>query len=150
MPRTPQKAVNFLSRPTEATLGLFVACSGRMVMKAGVILCVTILGLIGGAHAQSPADSAVPVTPDNFVRAETDHYFGVSIEHAGGIGKFRHDRVPAPVDKQIVVRGSLDTLYSTGVWDLDAGPLTVTLPDAGRRMPQGEIVGQCHNRTPAS
>lgn len=90
--------------------------------------------LITGARGQSPSGSAIPVTPDNFVRAETDHYFGLAIKQAGGIGKVHHDRAAAPVDTQIVVRGNLDTLYSTGVWDLDAGPLTVMLPDSGKRF----------------
>ncbi|WP_430642709.1 DUF1254 domain-containing protein [Bradyrhizobium stylosanthis] len=94
----------------------------------------TVFLTFGQVHGQTADGASVPVSPDNFVRAETDRYFAVAIEHAGGIGKFHHDRNHAPVDKQIVVRGNLDTLYSTGVWDLDAGPLTVTLPDAGRRF----------------
>jgi hypothetical protein len=76
----------------------------------------------------------VPVTVDNFIRAETDMYFGVPVKMAGAIGKFYHDREVAPVDKQLVIRGNRDTLYSTGVWDLDAGPVTVTLPDGGKRF----------------
>lgn len=43
-----------------------------------------------------------------------------AIKQAGGIGEFHHDHESAPVDKQLVIRGNLDTLYSTGVWDLDA------------------------------
>jgi hypothetical protein len=31
------------------------------------------------------------------------------------------------------VRTNLDTLYSTALFDLDVGPVTITLPDAGRR-----------------
>jgi hypothetical protein len=38
------------------------------------------------------------------------------------------------IDRQSVVRGNRDTLYSAGVFDLDAGPVTITLPDAGRRF----------------
>jgi len=33
-----------------------------------------------------------------------------------------------------VIRGNRDTLYSAAVFDLDAGPVAVTLPDAGRRF----------------
>ena len=88
------------------------------------------------APASEPAgcSDCVPVTPDNFVRAESDKYFALTVQQAGGIGKFHHDRESAPVDKQLVVRGNLDTLYSTGIWDLDAGPVTVTLPEAGKRF----------------
>jgi hypothetical protein len=75
----------------------------------------------------------VIVTPDNFVRAETDTYFALRVKITG-IGKFGHHREPMPIDNQTVVRANLDTLYSTGVFDLDAGPLTVTLPDAGSRF----------------
>ncbi|WP_280328741.1 DUF1254 domain-containing protein [Pseudomonas sp. BN102] len=38
-----------------------------------------------------------------------------------------------PVESQVVVRPNRDTLYSSAVFDLDAGPVTVTLPDAGQR-----------------
>lgn len=89
------------------------------------------LALAAPVAAQEPS---VTVTPDNFIRAETDMYFGAALKQAGGIGRFHHDRQSAPVDKQIVVRGNLDTLYSTGVWDLEAGPLTVELPDAKGRF----------------
>jgi hypothetical protein len=32
------------------------------------------------------------------------------------------------------VRPNRDTLYSFAVFDLDAGPVTITLPDAGKRF----------------
>ena len=74
------------------------------------------------------------VTADNFIRAETDLYFASAVEQAGGIGKFFHRRDVMPVDKQAVVRANRDTLYSSAVFDLDAGPVTVTLPDPGDRF----------------
>lgn len=75
----------------------------------------------------------VPVTVENFVRAETDRYFGVTVK-LGGFGKLTHHRDPMPIDAQTVIRANRDTLYSSGVFDLDAGPVTVTLPDAGERF----------------
>lgn len=49
-------------------------------MKSIVIIGIFILGFalatVKGAHAQSAPHSTVPVTADNFVRAETDLYFG--------------------------------------------------------------------------
>jgi hypothetical protein len=45
-----------------------------------------------------------------------------------------HDGDVLPIDKQTVIRGNRDTLYSSGVFDLDAGPVTVTLPDPGKRF----------------
>jgi hypothetical protein len=44
----------------------------------------------------SPA-AALPVTPDNFPRAETDLYF-TNIVKDGGFGKFIHRREPAAID----------------------------------------------------
>jgi hypothetical protein len=75
----------------------------------------------------------VPVTADNFTRAETDKTFD-GIVKMGGIGKFAHNRDLAPLDNQVVQRGNRDTLYSLAVFDLDAGPVTITLPDAGTRF----------------
>jgi hypothetical protein len=45
-----------------------------------------------------------------------------------------HRRQLEPVDSQIVIRANRDTVYSAAVFDLDAGPVTVTLPDAGKRF----------------
>ena len=75
----------------------------------------------------------IPVTADNFPRAETDLYFGNAVKD-GGFGKFTHNRAPTPLDKQLVIRMNRDTLYSMAIFDLDAGPVTVTLPDAGKRF----------------
>ena len=51
----------------------------------------------------------------------------------GGFGKIYHFRELTPLDKQVVVRQNRDTLYSSAVFDLDAGPVTITLPDPGQR-----------------
>jgi hypothetical protein len=79
------------------------------------------------------AEINVPVTPDNFTRAESDMYFGGTVKN-GGFGKFNHGRGVMPIDKQAVIRANRDTLYSAAVFDLDAGPVTVTMPDAGKRF----------------
>ena len=76
--------------------------------------------------------AAVPVTVENFARAETHKYFTSRVEQ-GGFGKQFHMRVPMPIEHQPVIRGNRDTLYSPGVFDLDAGPVTVTLPEHGSR-----------------
>jgi len=81
----------------------------------------------------SPAAGAVPVTVENFSRAESDLYFGNSVAD-GGFGKLHHFREPMPIDAQRVIRANRDTLYSSGVFDLDAGPVTLALPDAGARF----------------
>jgi len=89
------------------------------------------------------ADDAIKVTPDNFVRAETDMYFAVPVKEAG-LGKIFHRREPFDVNNQTVVRGNRDTLYSSGVFDLDAGPVTITIPDAGSRFMSLIAINQDH------
>ena len=103
------------------------------------ILGILLLATGSMAHAQS-----VPVTVDNFTRAESDLYMGNGVKDAGGVGKMYHHREPIPIDKQPVVRPNRDTLYSTLVLDLDAGPATVTLPDAGKRFRSMQVINQDH------
>jgi hypothetical protein len=45
----------------------------------------------------------------------------------GGFGNFHHNRTPTEIDRQFVIRMNRDTLYSAGVFDLDAGPVTITM-----------------------
>lgn len=67
-------------------------------MKTKLIICaLTALTLINGTQAQSRADNAVPVTADNFIRAETDRYFG-KIGKNGIFCKFHHNRDFGPVE----------------------------------------------------
>jgi len=86
----------------------------------------------------------VPVTVDNFVRAESDLYLGHAAKEGGGIGKLFHYREPMPIDRQVVIRANRDTLYSSAVIDLDAGPATVTLPDAGNRFRSMQVINEDH------
>lgn len=92
----------------------------------------------------APVAGAIVVTPDNFVRAESDTYLGRLAKEAGGLGKFFHHRELASVDNQTVVRLNRDTLYSSAVFDLDAGPVTITLPEAGTRFQSLMFVNQDH------
>jgi hypothetical protein len=83
--------------------------------------------------------STIPVTAESFIRAESDLYFGTVAVKRGGFGTFEHRRAPADVADQSDVRMSRDTLYSAAVIDLDATPVTITLPAAGTR---GRAVGR--------
>ena len=83
----------------------------------------------------------VHVSPDNFNRAETDMYFQ-SIVKEGGLGTFEHFRTLAPIDQQTVIRSNRDTLYSAAVFDLDAGPVTITLPEAGPRFMSMQVIDE--------
>jgi hypothetical protein len=62
----------------------------------------------------------------------------------GGLGKFNHFRTPTSIDKQDVIRMNRDTLYSIAVFDLDAGPVTITLPDTGKRFMSLLIISEDH------
>jgi hypothetical protein len=89
---------------------------------------------------QAPAGNAVPVTADNFDRAETDMYFGKSVKR-GGIGNLSHSRELYLTDSP-VVRPNRDTLYSGAVFDYEAGPVTITLPDAGNRFMSMQVIDE--------
>lgn len=84
-----------------------------------------------------------PVSPENFARAESDLYFG-GIVKDNGFGKFFHNRELTPLDHQIVIRQNRDTLYSAAVFDLDAGPVTVTLPDSAGRFMSLQVITEDH------
>ncbi|MBL8850139.1 MAG: subclass B3 metallo-beta-lactamase [Planctomycetaceae bacterium] len=89
------------------------------------------------------APAATPVTVDSFNRAESDMYFS-SIVKDGGFGKFHHSRELASIEHQTIVRLNRDTLYSSAVFDLDAGPVTVFLPDAGDRFLSLQTINEDH------
>ncbi|WP_010584085.1 DUF1214 domain-containing protein [Schlesneria paludicola] len=113
-------------------------------MRTTTILALMALG--GLTTAQANDGPPVRVTVDNFKRAETDNYL-VKFSKDGGFGKFSHERGLAPIDKQTVIRLNRDTLYSFGVFDLEAGPVTVTLPDAGKRYMAIQVINQDHYST---
>jgi hypothetical protein len=110
-------------------------------MKRIAFAIFTSIGLVASAQTQPSVDT-VPVTADNFTRAETDSYFANIVKNADGVGKFFHRREIEPVDNQIVIRGNRDTVYSATVFDLDAGPVTVTLPQAGKRFMSLIVIDQ--------
>lgn len=111
-------------------------------LRVMMIAALLATGRVEVAFSQT----SVPVTIDNFVRAETDLYFGNSVRE-GGLGGWHHIRQLLPIDHQSVIRGNRDTLYSSRVFDLDAGPATVTLPDAGRRFMSLQIISEDHYTT---
>ena len=111
------------------------------IKKTTIATALSLAGLTVLAEAQAPAGGGVPVTADNFVRAESDLFFGLSVKD-GALGKFNHRRAPMGIDDQFVVRGNRDTLYSVGVFDLDAGPVTVTMPDPGKRFMSLQVIDE--------
>jgi hypothetical protein len=102
-----------------------------------------------GVHGQSPGAGTVPVTVESFIRAETDLYFSAVALKEGGFGKFEHKREVSPIDNQNVIRQNRDTLYSAAVFDLDVGPVTITLPDAGQRFMSMQLISEDQYTPPA-
>jgi hypothetical protein len=81
------------------------------------------------------------VTRDNFRRAETDTTFA-SFKERGAFGKLLHNREVASIDDYAVIRQNRDTLYSFGLFDLDAGPVTITMPKAGKRYMALQLIDE--------
>ncbi len=107
-------------------------------MKKISQLFVAILALAFAScnnSSNKPADTAgnagttaKKVTPENFIRAETDRmFYDVSRLPGSGINKFYHFRGITPLNQQTVVRMNRDVLYSGAVVDAEKGA-TVTFP----------------------
>ena len=86
---------------------------------------------------------SIHVNADNFVQAETHRMFRDIQAQAGGVGTFRHNRTPARIDEQTVIRLNRDTLYSFAIVDL-AEPARLTVPDADGRYLSAMIVNEDH------
>jgi hypothetical protein len=106
-----------------------------------ILAAMTLLTASAAASAQTAPPAAMPVTVETYDRAQTDTYFA-GVVKAGGFGRFRHGRELSPPVQQGIVRGNRDTLYSFAILDLDAGPATVTLPEAGRRYMGMQVVNE--------
>jgi para-nitrobenzyl esterase len=111
---------------------------GNFAAAACTAVVATLLSLPAAAET-----SPVPVNVSNFARAETDMYFGRTVKEAG-LGRLTHRRQMIAIDQQSVVRMNRDTLYSSAVFDLQAAPVTITLPDSGRRFMSMQLVTQDH------
>lgn len=79
----------------------------------------------------------------NFTRAESDQYFDGLLRQTGGINRWSHEREPADVDRQTVIRLNRDTLYSYGIFDVSAGA-ALTMPETAGRYQTAMVVNQDH------
>ena len=112
-----------------------------MKSKSAILVLAVAGTLIAAAQAQTAPDKTNPVTLENFNRAETDLYFGAVVKK-DGFGRFEFTRTPSPIEAQTIVRMNRDTLYGAAVFDLDAGPVTIALPDAGKRFISLQVIDQ--------
>ena len=110
-------------------------------MIFALLLAVAAAATAPPSPPAPPPPPPISVSPDNFARAESDLNFARLVKEAG-LGQFLHRRDPVSLDHQGVTRMNRDTLYSAAVFDLDAGPVTITLPDAGKRFVSMQIVDE--------
>jgi hypothetical protein len=106
-----------------------------------ILAAMSLVIASSAASAQTTTSPAKPVTVETYSRAQTDVNFA-GVVKAGGFGKFRHGRELAPPVQQGIVRPNRDTLYSFAIVDLDAGPVTITLPEAGKRFMGMQVVNE--------
>ena len=83
------------------------------------------------------------VNADNFALAETHRMMHDLQANAGGVNLFLHNREPAAIDNQTVIRLNRDTLYSFAVVDISAGA-TFTIPEHGDRYVSAMVVNEHH------
>jgi hypothetical protein len=102
---------------------------------------MSLLMASSAVSSQTSSSPAQPVTVDNYNRAQTDVNFA-GVVKGGGFGEFRHGRELAPPVQQGIVRPNRDTLYSFVIIDLNAGPATITLPDASKRYMGMQVVNE--------
>ena len=114
------------------------------MFKSVYLLFITVISAALLGFPALPAQAAEPVTVDNFVRAETDHYFKKFQDDDGAFGKLVHQRQLTSIDKQFVVQANRDTLYSYGVFDLTT-PVTITLPAHADRFQSIRIINEDHD-----
>ena len=106
-------------------------------MKKYAILLRTLILLV-----PLPAlAEGIPVTLENYVRAESDEQFKGYAEKAGGVGKLLNMREVYSVENQTTIRGNRDTLYSMGVYDL-ISPVTIIKPDSPDRFQSLLVIDQ--------
>jgi hypothetical protein len=95
------------------------------------------------AQAQAPAGKPITVTVDNFIRAESDRHFKQQALGPGRkLGSFFFRRDVSPVGNQAVVRQNRDTLSGAAVFDLEASPVKITLPDSGTRFMSIQLIDE--------
>ncbi len=61
--------------------------------------------------------------------------------NAEGINRFEHNRTPARIDEQTVIRMNRDTLLQLAIVNITGGA-AITVPDAGERYLSVMIVNQ--------
>jgi hypothetical protein len=104
---------------------------------------MSLLTTVDRRGTEAAVAHTLPVTPDNFVRAETDMHF-MTVVKRGGFGRLVHDREFPPAGRQPLAWADADVLRSRGVFDLELGPVVITLPPSGERFVSIEALDEDH------
>lgn len=116
-----------------------------------LILLLAIISLNINAQKigiNSDEEPTIPVTVENYVRAESDAGLVSYKNNLDCFGKLVHQREFYSVDKQLTVRVNRDTYYSFGAFDITS-PLSITMPEGGDRFQSLMIINQDHSIPPA-
>ena len=104
---------------------------------------MSLLTTVERRGPESGVAHALQVTPDNFARAESDMQF-LAVVKRGGFSRLVHDRdFPGP-GRAAMPWADSDVLRSRGVFDLELGPVSVTVPPAGDRFVSIEALDEDH------
>lgn len=104
-----------------------------MINRRNILLICTLSGA-------TAANAAMPVTPENYARAEVDESYKHIVADVGS-NAFRHDRALMPLEKQPAVTMNRDTVYSFGVFYVPEGT-TITLPKSADNRYQSAMIMQ--------
>jgi hypothetical protein len=104
---------------------------------------MSLLTTVERRGADAGVAHALQVTPDNFARAESDMQF-MTVVKRGGFGRFTHERDFPPAGRQAPAWADGDVLRSRAVFDLELGPVTVTVPSSTARFVSLEALDEDH------
>ena len=104
---------------------------------------MSLLTTVDRRGAEAAIAHTLQVTPDNFVRAETDMQF-MAVVKRGGFGRLVHEREFPPSGRQPLPWADGDVLRSRGVFDLELGPVVITLPPTDDRFISIEALDEDH------
>jgi len=102
-----------------------------------------LLTTVDRRGADAGVAHALQVTPDNFARAESDMQF-MTVVKRGGFGRLTHERDFPPAGRQSASWADGDVLRSRAIFDLELGPVTVTIPPTGERFVSIEALDEDH------
>ena len=127
-----QGAERLWKPPIEAMAAAGRAAPGQAAEKLfGKLAC----SLLCGSSPSGETGELIKVTPETYIRAESDRTFHNIQALADDVNRFYNISKPTPLDARTVIRMNRDTLYSGVIIDTAKGA-AVTLPNvpAGRSI----------------